>query len=232
MFDVDDLFEEIPASKLVPRPMKRTKETLITRDKKALLYKKKESVLPVDAKALVKVMEDESPEGLVVAREIEVEQQKAFIEAYIRLVNTNDAAVETGIPLQRVARWRKESKAFERIYNSVQGIVGQSLETEAVRRAYKGSDRMLIKLLEAYFPERFGRRTQIWGTGPQGELEVTVSNWADLAKSAAVKLPVIDITGEVEDVRELSVGVYVQVENVVPTQVGEWEVTDGDSGGM
>jgi hypothetical protein len=90
---------------------------------------------------------------------------------------------------------------------------------------------MLIKLLEAYFPERFGRRTQIWGTGPQGELEVTVSNWADLAKSAAVKLPVIDITGE-EDVRELSVGVYVQVENVVPAQVGEWEVTDGDSGGM
>jgi len=186
---IQELYEDIPLPSLVPTPLQASMASVKPDPTHSRPVVRSFIPFAFDPVSLVEAMVAVDTEDVSdAAREIEVEQQKEFLAAYIRMYNPTEAAVAAKIPVQRVSRWRK-APAFNKIYLQVQDMVLQSLEAEGVRRAYDGSDRLLIKFLEAYAPEKFGRTTRLTGSNPDGSLNINITSWAELARSAVVLTP-------------------------------------------
>ena len=124
-------------------------------------------------------------------------KQRDFLAHYLATFEPIRAAIAVGVNEYEVEKWHRQP-AFEQMYQQIRLIVYERLEATAIKRAHSGSDRLLVKLLEAYVPEKFGRvsTNRMIGTGPNGEIEVNVNNWAELARRAQVTHgPVIDVNG-------------------------------------
>lgn len=201
---IEELMEDIPAWDLVPSPLKSNYPA----DKPFI----PRPLIPLDATELVTaLMVGDTPEDHdAAARAAEIEQQKRFLVAYMSTFNPEEAATLAHLPMQRVHRWLK-APVFKELYGQVQTILGHKLEGEAVKRAYEGSDRLLIKLLEAFFPEKYGKTTRVFGAGPDGAINVRVTSWAELAQKASItedeKSLAIEVIENGEVLREVSVGV-------------------------
>ena len=103
--------------------------------------------------------------------------KKKFIEKFLKCYMVDAAVKATGIKWTTVYRWLKKDKAFAEKFEQARNEVLTVLEDEAFRRAYKGvaepvfyrgeacgavrkfSDRLLIILLKAYAPEKYGEHT-------------------------------------------------------------------------
>ena len=198
---LNDLYEEIPDELLVPTPVKSNYPTSVEKEPpKRVTDRTPEGVEVVRIMLLPDTVpppeadEREKAE----ARRVEIEQQKHFLVAYMNTYDPSRAAVHAGIPLQRVSRWRK-APAFDKLYQQVTDVIVESLEAEGLRRAFTGSDRLLIKFLEGLLPEKYGRTTRVTGSGPGGSLNVNVTSWQELAKTVAMTASEKASAVEVED---------------------------------
>jgi len=69
--------------------------------------------------------------------------------------------------------WMKNDPSYAAAYQEARKIAGDMLEAEAFRRAFGGSDTLVIFLLKAHKPELYRERLE--HTGPGGaELVLTV----------------------------------------------------------
>jgi hypothetical protein len=100
--------------------------------------------------------------------------KKKFLEHFLKCYMVGPAAKAAGTDRATVSRWRRTDKAFAEKFEKARSEVLAVLEDEAFRRAYKGvgepvfykgeecgevqkfSDRLLVTLLKAYAPEKYG----------------------------------------------------------------------------
>lgn len=99
------------------------------------------------------------------------EQQKKradFLEALGNQGNVVQACEATGVGRTTVYRWRKEDDDFAKAWDEAFGLGIEALEAEALRRAFAGSDTLLIFLLKGNKPDRYKDRVASELSGPNG----------------------------------------------------------------
>jgi hypothetical protein len=112
--------------------------------------------------------------------------REAFLEAYRTSGNVTHSAAIAGVTRGMVLRWREHDDAFNAAFNQAEIEAVELLEAEARERATKGtrllrrvirggrlieeveewrpSDAMLIKLLQALRPEKYGDKLSVTAT--------------------------------------------------------------------
>lgn len=102
--------------------------------------------------------------------------QQAYIMAFAVRGTRAEACQIAEVSVQQVAKWMEDAE-FEHTLQHAVDIVGDRLESELFRRAMDGSDRLLLRAMEANRPEKYARVIK-------GDFSV-MHSWADLAREAA-----------------------------------------------
>ena len=104
------------------------------------------------------------------------QKKRAFLEAYRNCGTMRGAASSIGINHTTAYDWKNADSEFKEALEIARIDAGEALEDEARRRAYKGSDVLLIFLLKGFFPGKY----------KEGKVQVqnapTVNISADLQK--------------------------------------------------
>lgn len=134
------------------------------------------------------------------------EKQVIFLRYFLATGTVTGACKGSGTTVIEFNKWTKdkpENKEFKASLDMAMNSVIDTLEQEGIKRALAGSDKLLIKFLEAYKANKFAPRSNVvhTGTGENGEIQVEVKSWAELAQKAAVK-PIIETTGTVVEAEE------------------------------
>lgn len=120
-----------------------------------------------------------------------------FIKGYLSRGSLRGAMLMSGVSSSEYKVWMMgktpENAVFKHVINECLDMMADVLEEEAFRLALSGNDRVLLKMLEGYRPERYAQKKQITH---EGNVNVNISNWADLAKKAEA---VIDVEGGTVD---------------------------------
>ena len=87
--------------------------------------------------------------------------QAAFLESYVNTGSVTEAASVAGIARKTAYEWSEKYPAFLQAWKDCNEPRIQGLEAEAHRRAYKGSDLLMIFLLKAGRPEVYRDRFDI-----------------------------------------------------------------------
>ncbi len=82
-------------------------------------------------------------------------RQGAFLAAFEKCGRICDAAELAEIGRTTHYFWLRTDPNYKAAFENSEVLAAQNLIDEAVRRAMAGSDRLLERLLEAYFPEKF-----------------------------------------------------------------------------
>ncbi len=116
------------------------------------------------------------------------EKQEEFLKCFADLVSITGAAKATGIVRQTVYDWLKDEE-FREKYDETMDIAAYRLEEIALRRAFEGiikpiiykgrplgeirhfSDKLLITLLKARMPARYGTNTNADKPKPRPEYD-------------------------------------------------------------
>ncbi len=99
-------------------------------------------------------MTDE-PEGL--ARELG-SGSALILASHLKFgTSLEDLFERTGIGMHELTS-RLKNREFREAFQAEMGVAMPVLEAEAQRRAFSGSDKLLMFLLKAYDPERFGEK--------------------------------------------------------------------------
>ena len=124
--------------------------------------------------------------------EIRHPKKKAFLLAYINCGTIKSAAKAAGIERTTHYYWLADLE-YQQAFNTASLMAGQSLQDEAVRRAFKGSDRLLMFLLKGAMPDKYKERRQV-----QSE-----SSKVAVSREEIERLDVLD-DEELEELRRLS----------------------------
>lgn len=101
-------------------------------------------------------------------------QQLYIMSFAIRGTKTRACAI-ADVSSKQVDVWMKNDE-FSEALQAAMNVVGDALEEELIKRAMEGSDKLLLRALEAHKPEKYARRID-------GRIDV-VHSWADLARKA------------------------------------------------
>jgi len=82
-------------------------------------------------------------------------RKKRFLAVLAAGHSVMTAAEAAGVARQTVYRWRQEDEAFARAWDEAIEAGTDRLEDEALRRAFAGSDTLLIFLLKARRPAKY-----------------------------------------------------------------------------
>jgi hypothetical protein len=82
-------------------------------------------------------------------------RQGAFLAAFEKCGRICDAAELAAIERTTHYWWLKNDPSYKAAFEDSKVLVAQNLMDEAAKRAMAGSDRLLERLLEAHYPERF-----------------------------------------------------------------------------
>jgi len=107
------------------------------------------------------------------------QRKKRFLAAYVNTGTITGGANAIGLRRGTVYDWLAKDDKFAADFEQVQDMVADNLEEEAIRRAYSGSDTMLIFLLKGLKPERYGERREhtLKGEGDKPiMMEFTIGN--------------------------------------------------------
>lgn len=118
-------------------------------------------------------MDDENlpePPGVVAGMTRE-EREDEFIRLLGEGEKVKHAAAAVSIHFVTLYRRRNADPEFAKRWEDAQRIPVQRLEGEALRRAMRGSDRLLEFLLKSLAPERFGEKQRLELTNPDGSLQ-------------------------------------------------------------
>lgn len=126
-------------------------------------------------------------------------RQAAFLAAFVSCARIAKAARQARIPRALHYRWMEEDPDYARAFERATPIAAGLLEDEAMRRAHEGtkraiyyqgekigyefeySDTLLMFLLRALLPKRYGDRTAIQHSGPEGgPIDVRVAKLAEV----------------------------------------------------
>lgn len=84
-----------------------------------------------------------------------------FLEAFASQGTVLHAAKEVGIHRDTHYQWMKEDPDYAKAFSAASEDSVQNLEAEARRRAFAGSDTLLIFILKAARPERYRERIEM-----------------------------------------------------------------------
>lgn len=91
------------------------------------------------------------------------------IDEFFRLLSEGNrvrhAAVAVAIHSTTLYRYRREDPVFAKRWEDAQRIPVEKLESEALRRALAGSDKMMEFMLKALAPNKYRERTEIQHSG-------------------------------------------------------------------
>ena len=105
-------------------------------------------------------------------------KQRAFLAAFAERGNVQAACLASGVGRRTIYHWLEDDEGFARQFDDARQTATDVLEAECRRRALQGvsepvfyqgkevgrvqrySDLLLLALLNAYRPERFGRRQE------------------------------------------------------------------------
>lgn len=106
-------------------------------------------------------------------------QQQMYILQYAVRGTKLGAAQGAGVPYSVVEKWNKDEEFTEALERAFE-MSRDALESEFLRRAMTGSDKLMIEAIRANKPEKYGRReskdVNIRGT--------VVHTWSELAMQA------------------------------------------------
>jgi len=97
-----------------------------------------------------------------------VQKKKKLIKKIVELGTITAAAEACGVARQTIYDARKKDEEFDAQIEDALNQVAEKLEAEAVRRAYDGSDTLLIFLLKGAMPHKYKDRVQQELTGKDG----------------------------------------------------------------
>jgi hypothetical protein len=92
---------------------------------------------------------------LLTAKERKAERKRAFVELIASGCNFTEAAEALGVHRITAFQWRREDPGFNAECMQALRVSIDMLKKEAERRAIRGSDKLLMFLLERYDPEKF-----------------------------------------------------------------------------
>jgi hypothetical protein len=84
-----------------------------------------------------------------------------FLGLLREIGNVTQAAAGTGIGRASVYEWRDDDPAFARDWAAAPRLGAEGLEDEARRRAFQGSDLLMMFLLKGAMPDRYRERSTI-----------------------------------------------------------------------
>lgn len=105
------------------------------------------------------------------------DRKAAFLLAFRELCNISVAAEIVGIDRGTVYNWLNADPEFKESFEKAREVGTELLEDVAWKRAQDTSDRLLVVLLKAYKPEKFGDKIEVTSTKkikldwPEGEKE-------------------------------------------------------------
>lgn len=110
-------------------------------------------------------------------------KQENFLRAFVRCKNLTKARTIAGVSSAQYQGWMKSKTDFSRMVGEVTDMVADSLEDVALDMALSGNEKMLIKMLEAYRPEKFSPKRAI-DVKTDSKVTLNVNSWEELAKKA------------------------------------------------
>jgi phage terminase small subunit len=126
-------------------------------------------------------------------------EQRIFITHYMASGVVTTALKKAGISRRRYNEMLEHDKIFrEAVLNATEAIVDE-LEHTALKEAKNGNTKVLIKLLESYKPQKFGRVSTIQNL-VDGKVDINIKSWAELVEKA--EREVIDVTPVLADAVE------------------------------
>jgi hypothetical protein len=128
-------------------------------------------------------------------------KQENFLRAYVKCKNLSKARTIAGVTRGEYSRWVAKETAFAEAVKGVTEFVADLLEDTALEMALSGNEKLLIKMLEAYRPEKFSPKKAI-DVSTRSDVNINVNNWAELARKAMeAERQVIEgeVVEEVED---------------------------------
>lgn len=104
--------------------------------------------------------------------------QQAYIMAFAVRGTRAEACTIAEVTYAQVEKWMEDAEFAHNLQHAI-NIVGDRLESELFRRAMDGSDRLLIRAMEANKPEKYARIIK-------GDINI-MHSWADLARQAVTE---------------------------------------------
>ena len=99
--------------------------------------------------------------------------QQLYIMCYSLKGTKRGACQLADCSYKQVADWMRDEEFVDALGNAVE-MVGDTLEGELIRRAMDGSDKLLLRAIEAHKPEKYNQKINIDAR--------VVHSWADLAR--------------------------------------------------
>ena len=88
------------------------------------------------------------------------QHKKKFLEGFLFAGTITAGCEYAGVNRTTFYRWLESCPAFVEEYEKAKEAVTDNLEREAIRRAYNGSDTLLIFLLKGNKPDKYREKTQ------------------------------------------------------------------------
>lgn len=104
-----------------------------------------------------------------IKKKLNLKKQARFINALTDTGNVSRSASTAGIKRSTLYKWRNEDQDFASRWDEALEECTCALEGEAIRRAKEGSDTLLIFLLKALRPEKYGQAVRHVGKSTAGE---------------------------------------------------------------
>ncbi len=92
-------------------------------------------------------------------------RREAFLATLSTTGNATQAAEVAKLDRSALYRLRKNDEAFAEAWAEAEELGVEALEDEACRRAFDGSDTLLIFLLKGKKPDKYRERTEVTGKG-------------------------------------------------------------------
>jgi len=110
-------------------------------------------------------------------------KQENFLRAYVKCKNLSKARTVAGVTRSEYSGWVGKETAFAEAVKGVTEFVADLLEDTALEMALSGNEKLLIKMLEAYRPEKFSPKKAI-DVSTRSDVNINVNNWSELARKA------------------------------------------------
>jgi hypothetical protein len=106
--------------------------------------------------------------------------QQLAIMAFAARGTVRSACDIAGCTPREFKEWQNSDKEFITELSLAMGCVADTLEQEAIKRAMDGSDKLMLKMLEGWRPERYAPKT-VANLNVSGSV---VHSWQELALQA------------------------------------------------
>lgn len=97
-------------------------------------------------------------------------KKAAFLAAFSKCGSVTESAKRVKTNRENHYFWLKTDPEYVKAFEAVQLEAADALEDEATRRAYAGSDTLLIFLLKGLRPEKFRERSEVRMPGLEAKL--------------------------------------------------------------